>query len=58
MPHGLTQGPLKGGFNGTFYDSEQRHFTDDRWHCVEAQFKLNTLDVKHDRTLSGAPRAG
>jgi hypothetical protein len=48
-PHGLTRGPLRGGYNGTFYDSKERVFTDDRWHCVEAQFKLNTLDLKNDR---------
>ena len=35
-PHGLTQGPLRGGYNGTFYDSEEVLFTDDAWHCVEA----------------------
>ena len=43
--HGLTQGPLRGGFNGNFYDSEHVVFDDDRWHCIEAQFKLNTLDL-------------
>ena len=42
-PHGLTQGPLRGGFNGMFYDSQEALFTDDRWHCVEAMFRLNTL---------------
>ncbi len=49
MPHGLTQGPLKGGYNGTFYDSDEVLFKDDRWHCVEAYFKLNTLDLQNDR---------
>ena len=49
MPHGLTQGPLKGGFNGRFYDSAEAPFDDDRWHCIEAQFKLNSLDLKNDR---------
>lgn len=49
MPHGLTQGPIKGGYNGTFYDSADALFTDDQWHCVEAHFKLNTLDVKNDK---------
>ena len=49
MPHGLTQGPLRGGYNGRFYDSEQVLFDDDRWHCVEAYFKLNTLDLENDR---------
>jgi hypothetical protein len=48
-PHGLTQGPLKGGYNGTFFDSREELFTDDQWHCVEACFKLNTLDLKNDR---------
>lgn len=43
-PHGLTQGPLRGGFNGKFYDSREALFTDDQWHCVEAFFKLNSLD--------------
>ena len=49
MPHGLTQGPLKGGYNGRFYDSKEVLFKDDKWHCVEAYFKLNPLDVKNDR---------
>jgi hypothetical protein len=49
MPHGLTQGPLKGGYNGKFYDSKEVLFKDDMWHCVEAHFKLNTLDFKKDR---------
>jgi hypothetical protein len=44
-PHGLTQGPLKGGYNGTFFDSKDALFTDDQWHCIEAQFKLNTLSA-------------
>lgn len=47
-PHGLTQGPLKGGFNGIFYDSSEELFKDDQWHCIEASFKLNTLDLKND----------
>jgi len=49
MPHGLTQGPLKGGYNGKFYDSREVLFNDDRWHCVEAYFKLNTLDPAAER---------
>jgi len=49
QPHGLTQGPIKGGYNGTFYDSQRPLFADDAWHCVEAQFKLNTLDLAKDR---------
>jgi hypothetical protein len=48
-PHGLTQGPLRGGYNGKFYDSEQALFADDEWHCVEAYFRLNTLDLENDR---------
>jgi hypothetical protein len=47
--HGLTQGELKGGYNGTFWDSEKVLFADDAWHCVEAQFTLNTLDRKADK---------
>jgi hypothetical protein len=49
QPHGLTQGPLRGGYNGKFYDSQEVLFKDDRWHCVEAYFKLNTLDLAGDR---------
>lgn len=48
-PHGLTQGPLRGGYNGKMYDSKDELFTDDQWHCVEAQFQLNTLDLKADK---------
>jgi len=48
-PHGLTQGPIKGGYNGKFYDSANVLFNDDEWHCIEAQFKLNTLDLKNDK---------
>lgn len=48
-PLGLTQGPIKGGYNGMLYDSADELFTDDQWHCVEAQFKLNTLDLKADK---------
>ena len=47
--HGLTQGPLRGGFNGKFYDSKDVLFTDDAWHCVEALFKLNSLDPRAAR---------
>ncbi|MGD9710497.1 MAG: carbon-nitrogen hydrolase family protein [Thermomicrobiales bacterium] len=47
-PHGLTQGPLRGGYNGMFYDSEDVLFTDDEWHTVEALFTLNTLDEDSD----------
>jgi hypothetical protein len=49
--HGLTQGPLRGGFNGTMFDSNDVLFNDDRWHCVEAFFKLNSLDLKADRPV-------
>jgi len=48
-PHGLTQGQLRGGFNGQMFDSAERLFTDDRWHCIEAFFQLNTLDLKADK---------
>ena len=49
-PHGLTQGPLKGGFNGQMFDSQDDIFTDDAWHCVEAMFQLNSLDLKTDES--------
>lgn len=48
MPRGLTQGPLRGGFNGKMYDSKETLFDDDQWHCVEAQFRLNSLDLEND----------
>ncbi len=48
MAHGLTQGPLKGGYNGMLYDSNDTLFNDDKWHCIEAYFKLNSLDMKND----------
>lgn len=48
-PHGLTQGPLLGGYNGTFHDSQDRLFGDDKWHTVEAMFKLNSLDLESDK---------
>ena len=51
QPHGLTQGPLRGGYNGQFYDSVEVLFTDDQWHSVEACFRLNTLDGVNDRAL-------
>ncbi len=47
--HGLTQGPLRGGYNGKLYDSKKALLTDANWHCVEAMFKLNSLDVKNDK---------
>jgi len=49
MPHGLTQGELKGGYNGKLYDSDEIVFNDDKWHCVEAYFKLNSLDMTDDK---------
>lgn len=49
QPHGLTQGPLKGGFNGRMFDSEEVLFDDADWHCVEALFRLNTLDLAADK---------
>jgi hypothetical protein len=50
-PHGLTQGPLKGGFNGALFDSEEKLFTDDAWHTVEAEFRLNGLDLAADKPM-------
>jgi hypothetical protein len=49
QPHGLTQGPLKGGYNGQLNDSQEVLFKDDQWHLVEALFQLNTLDAKNDK---------
>jgi hypothetical protein len=49
MPHGLTQGPLRGGYNGMFYDSKEELFVDDKWHCIEAYFRLNSLDTLNDQ---------
>ncbi len=49
MPHGLTQGELRGGYNGKLYDSREILFDDDEWHCVEAYFKLNSLDMTNDK---------
>lgn len=58
QPHGLTQGPLKGGYNGRFYDSGQVLFDDAEWHCIEAEFRLNTLDREADAPRSdGIARA-
>ena len=48
-PHSLTQGPLRGGYNGELYDSKEICFNDDAWHCVEAMFQLNSLDLKADK---------
>jgi hypothetical protein len=49
QPHGLTQGPLRGGYNGKFYDSKEVLFDDDQWHSIEAMFQLNTLDLASDK---------
>ncbi len=43
-PHGLTQGELRGGYNGQLYDSADRLFADDKWHLIEAMFRLNSVD--------------
>ena len=44
----MTQGPLRGGYNGQFFDSRDVLFDDGKWHCVEAMFKLNSLDLTRD----------
>ncbi len=49
MPHGLTQGPLRGGYNGKHYDSQEVLFKDSEWHLIEAMIKLNSLDLKNDK---------
>jgi hypothetical protein len=49
QPHGLAQGPLRGGYNGKMYDSKDVVFTDGNWQRVEAFFQLNTLDPAVDR---------
>jgi hypothetical protein len=56
--HGLTQGPIKGGYNGRFYDSQDVLFQDDKWHSVEAHFKLNSLDMEKDRANSDGVARG
>jgi predicted amidohydrolase len=57
-PHGLTQGPLRGGYNGTSYDSKDVLFADDAWHSVEAMFRLNSLDRGRGRpNADGVVRA-
>lgn len=48
-PHGLTQGPLRGGYNGKFHDSKESLFLDYKWHMVEAMFKLNSLNVNRNK---------
>jgi hypothetical protein len=49
QPHGLTQGPLRGGYNAQVYDSQEVLFNDAGWHCVEAMYQLNSLDLKADK---------
>jgi hypothetical protein len=48
-PHSLTQGELKGGYNGQMFDSKEKLFRDDQWHTVEAFFQLNSLDKTADK---------
>ena len=48
-PHGLTQGELKGGYNGKLYDSQDVLFEENKWHCIEAFFRLNSLDMEKDK---------
>ena len=57
-PHGLTQGPLRGGYNGQMFDGKDVLFDDDAWHEVEAYFRLNELDLAKDRPIeNGIARA-
>ncbi len=49
QPHGLTQGPLRGGYNAQMFDSAEALFTDEQWHCIKAMFQLNKLDLKADK---------
>ena len=49
-PSGLTQGPLRGGYNGQMFDSAEVLFKDDAWHLVEAEFRLNSIE-------NGKPKA-
>lgn len=51
-PSGLTQGPLKGGYNGTMFDSPAPVFKDDTWQTVEAFYQLNQVD-KSDGVVRG-----
>jgi len=51
-PHGLTQGPLRGGYNGMFYDSQAAVFTDEKWHRVEAYFQLNSVDREKNQPIA------
>jgi hypothetical protein len=49
LPHGLTQGPIKGGYNGTMFDSKDKLLVNDQWHLVRVKFKLNSLDLEADK---------
>ena len=51
-PSGLTQGPLKGGYNGTMFDSERPVFKEDVWQLVEAYYALNAVG-KADGVVRG-----
>ena len=31
------------------YDSKELLFNDDKWHCIEAFFRLNSLDLNNDK---------
>ena len=39
-------------YNGQLYDSAKTLFTDDRWHCVEAQFILNSVDATREKPVA------
>ena len=59
MPHGLTEGPLRGGYNGQVLRQPGRALHRRPWHCVEAYFKLNTLDLQNDQpNRDGIARGG
>jgi len=49
-PHGLTQGPLRAGYNGQMFDSDEVMFKDDQWHLVEAEFRLNSIEAGKAKT--------
>jgi hypothetical protein len=53
---GLTQGPLRGGYNGKMFDSDAVLFEDDQWHRVEAFYRLNSLDDKGEARADGIVR--
>jgi len=52
-PRGLTQGPLRGGYNGRMFDSPTPLFTTERWHLVEALFRLNTVPAGGEARADG-----